>query len=333
MSAAVDTAVSFQVTMNVSDVERSLRFYRAMLAREPVLVSADEIRFELEEPPLILGLARSDQKGGSLNHVGFRLADSAALVQMQRRLEEAGMPTQRQEGVECCYARQTKFWVTDPDRNLWEIYVFEEDIDHSGFENAPWNAPESAPTAVWEHRLTEPVPARLPHADQTIDEVRLEGTLNARPDIVRPEALLAEACRVLRPGGRIVIHGLAGSRVMESPRLPGLAALVQYVPGIAETLAQLGRAGFVNMYFEKLADVACLPVDGLNLYEMRLEAWRPLGSSATQQRVLYQGPLESVTDDEGVVFPRGVPVLVPEGKWLTLQQSPAAAQFVRLTSK
>ena len=39
------------------------------------------------------------------------------------------MPTRREEGVECCYARQTKFWVLDPDRTLWEMYVLEGDIE------------------------------------------------------------------------------------------------------------------------------------------------------------------------------------------------------------
>ena len=47
---------------------------------------------------------------------------------MQRRLEMAGLRTEREDGVECCYARQTKFWVTDPDKALWEVYVFHEDV-------------------------------------------------------------------------------------------------------------------------------------------------------------------------------------------------------------
>jgi hypothetical protein len=71
--------------------------------------------------------------GGPLNHVGFRVKTSAALVAVQQRLEMAGIRTQREEGVECCYARQTKFWVPDADRNLWEIYTLEEDLNHAGF--------------------------------------------------------------------------------------------------------------------------------------------------------------------------------------------------------
>ncbi len=60
------------------------------------------------------------------------MSDSAALVAVQMRLEQNGIHTRREEGVECCYARQTKFWVTDPDQTLWEIYTLEDDIDHRG---------------------------------------------------------------------------------------------------------------------------------------------------------------------------------------------------------
>ena len=50
---------------------------------------------------------------------GLRLPNSEAGWSMpSRRLEEAGIATQRQEGVECCYAKQSKFSVTDPDRTL-----------------------------------------------------------------------------------------------------------------------------------------------------------------------------------------------------------------------
>jgi hypothetical protein len=62
----------------------------------------------------------------------MRLLNSAALVDVQRRLELAGYGTLREDGVECCYAKQTKFWVQDPDGVMWELYVLEGDIEHRG---------------------------------------------------------------------------------------------------------------------------------------------------------------------------------------------------------
>lgn len=330
MSAtATATGARFLVNLNVTQFDRSVRFYRALLGVEPSLTGSHQVRFELENPPVLLTLVPAAQvTGGSLNHVGLRLPDSAALVEVQRRLEEAGMPTQRQEGVECCYARQTKFWVTDPDRNLWELYILEDDIDHSGFEDAP--APAPAPAAItWGHLLTQPVPEHIPHPDAAVDEVRLEGSYNARLESLQPAAFLAEIYRVLRPGGKIVVHGLAGDYAIESPKLPGLAALVQRVPSVAEVLDALRTAGFAGMVFEKLADVTCIDVTGAGLREMQLAGWKPGEvAPARQQRVLYKGPLSQVKDEDGTSYPRGVAVAVSSRQALLLREGPAAGQFL-----
>jgi catechol 2,3-dioxygenase-like lactoylglutathione lyase family enzyme len=126
-------SVRFHLSLNVSNLERSIAFYRILFGLEPAKKRVDYAKFELEDPPLVLSLEPTPRpSGGPLNHLGFRMPDSAALVAMQQRLELAGIRSQREQGVECCYARQTKFWVTDPDRTLWEIYTLEEDLDHRG---------------------------------------------------------------------------------------------------------------------------------------------------------------------------------------------------------
>src|SRR5207237_716808 len=139
----------------------------------------------LDDPPLVLSLEpHAPGKGGALNHLGFRLPDAASLVAMQERLERAGIRSQREEGVECCYARQTKFWAHDPDHTLWEVYTLDGDIEHRGAGQLPEKvrpAAEAVPSAepvVWEHYLGQSVPDRAPFADGCVDEVRLRGSLN-----------------------------------------------------------------------------------------------------------------------------------------------------------
>src|SRR5262249_43172554 len=139
--------------------------------------------FEADQPPMILTLNVSAGKPeATVNHLGFRLPDQIALVDLQRRLEEAGIATQRQEGIECCYALQTKFWVSDPDKHLWELYILHEDLDHSGFDDLPAQPMSKAKTLpkIWTHPLTSPIPDRLDFPDGSLDEVHLEGTLNLR---------------------------------------------------------------------------------------------------------------------------------------------------------
>src|SRR3954451_23217588 len=99
--------VRFHLSLNVSDIETAVAYFERVFGRPAAKRRSDYAKFELDSPPLVLSLEpRSPAMHGSLNHVGFRFADSASLVEVQRRLEEAGIQTQREDGVECCYARQ-----------------------------------------------------------------------------------------------------------------------------------------------------------------------------------------------------------------------------------
>src|SRR5437867_2014999 len=203
----VAPAIRFHLSLNVSDLGRAVTFYRTLFGVEPAKLRGDYAKFELEDPPLVLSLEPTPRPaGGPLNHLGFRLTDAAALVAMQERLERAGIRSQREEGVECCYARQTKFWVTDPDQTLWEIYTLEEDLDHRGagqdleemlpfaqHGNGDGAAKSAAEPVVWEHRMNEPVPAKFPGCDGSVDEVRLRGTFNLPLDEATRRRVLNEA--------------------------------------------------------------------------------------------------------------------------------------------
>src|SRR5262245_16386317 len=168
--------VKFHLSLNVSNLERSIAFYRLLFGCEPAMVRQDYAKFETVDPPVVLSLEPTPPgPHGALNHVGLRFGDSAALVAAQQRLEAGGVSTQREEGVECCYARQTKFWVHDPDQTLWEVYTLDEDIDHRGSGQLPEKvlpaveatAPQAGPV-VWEHRLGQGVPERAPFADSSV---------------------------------------------------------------------------------------------------------------------------------------------------------------------
>jgi hypothetical protein len=116
-------------------------------------------KFELNEPPLVLSLEPLYHRASdSFNHMGLRLGSPEAVKQAETRLKQAGLISDGAEDVECCYSRQTKFWLADPDRNLWEVYALTGEIPHRG-------SLASAPAQI---------------ADATIEQVRLRGTLTSR---------------------------------------------------------------------------------------------------------------------------------------------------------
>jgi catechol 2,3-dioxygenase-like lactoylglutathione lyase family enzyme len=331
----MSTPVRFHLSLNVTDLARSVAFFRTLLGVEPAKVRADYAKFEPDEPPLVLSLepAKEVGHGGALNHVGFRMPDSRALVAMQERLERAGMRTRREEGVECCYAKQTKFWAHDPDGNLWEVYTFEGDIEHRGAGQSQEAVLSiggcAAPVAatVWEHRMNEPIPTRVPFNDGELDEVRLRGTLNLPIPDAQRSVLLAEVSRVLRPGGRVFVHVLAGERPVENPNLPGPAGAVRAVPFETDPVEQLEAAGFVGARMLKFDAKPCFVRDGVGMRELQLEAFTPNGGNAAAVEVMYKGPFRELRDDEGRVFIRGRRVSVSEAVAERLRSPELAAQF------
>ncbi len=324
-------------SLNVSDLNRSVAFYRAFFNLEPARLRSDYAKFELPDPPLILSLIPGRSGVGSLNHFGLRVADSEALVAIQQRLETAGISTQREEGVACCYSKQTKFWVPDPDRVLWEIYVLHEESDEPD-EDGPPEAPKEATAArvQWQHRIGEPLPDRIPLEDHSAHEVLLEGSANTNLGAEALARFLAEAHRVLRPGAELRLHGLTADTPLTEalPSLPGPAAVVEHVPSHAEVVQVLLQAGFGNVWLEKLSATAHFTVSGVSLREIVAVGHKPGHRSKTPSgHAIYLGPMAQVTDDFGNVFPRGESVPLNAHDLQALVKGTSASHFLCLPPK
>lgn len=339
MTAIDASLIKFHISLTASNLDRSIAFYRALLGTEPAKVRDDYAKFELAEPPLVLSLIPGGV-GGNVDHAGLRVRTADELVDIQRRLEIAGIVTQREEGVECCYALQTKFWVADPDRMLWEVYLFHEDIDERGDATVPvaaLNAPvslSSKPLSNWTHRLGSAFPDRIPHDDNSLNEVLLEGSFNAERDNVNRDKLMAEALRVLRPGGEIRLHMLTGDSSGNYGKLslPGPASAVGYAPMPSELTAALTRSGFRDVHIVLLSQKPCFVAEGVAMRECRIQARKP--GHRTQQKqhhAVYRGPLAEVTDDYGNVFRRGELTPLNVHDWQMLSKGDAAASFVFMT--
>jgi catechol 2,3-dioxygenase-like lactoylglutathione lyase family enzyme len=332
----VEPAVKFHLSLNITDLDRSIDFYRVLFGVEPAKRHDDYAKFELEDPPVVFSLVpRAPGPGGSLSHLGFRVASAEEVRQARERLEAAGICTQDQNGTVCGYARQDKVWARDPDGNFWEVYVVEEEVEPAVVRRslegpAARLEPPSGPI-VWEHFVTNPWNGPVPHADDSVDEVRLTGTLNAPLDEAARAFVAREAFRVLKPGGKVVTHALMGDRPLPGtqPRLPGLAAMVSRVPARDEAVAFLRSAGFVNVQAVKLTEKPWFVHDGVGLREVKFAAWKPTRCTDGETRqVLYKGPFTQATADGGWAFPRGQRVTVPAAVWQDLRLGPAAEQFL-----
>jgi catechol 2,3-dioxygenase-like lactoylglutathione lyase family enzyme len=128
------------LALTVSDVDRAVPFYRALLDDEPAKVKPGYAKFEPADPAIVLTLIQGDRNEtlGAFNHGGIKVSTTDEVLATRLRLKQAGLATFDEMETECCYAKQDKIWVTDPDGTPWEVFTVLEDVESFG------SAPEPA---------------------------------------------------------------------------------------------------------------------------------------------------------------------------------------------
>ncbi|HTX25581.1 MAG TPA: ArsI/CadI family heavy metal resistance metalloenzyme [Streptosporangiaceae bacterium] len=136
-----------QLALNVDDIDEAVSFYTALFGTEPAKRRPGYANFAITEPPLKLVLLENPGQGGTLNHLGVEVEDTATVEAEQARLADAGLAAVDERDTTCCYARQDKFWVTGvPGGERWEIYtVLEDSATFWGKDGGrSWQAAEAA---------------------------------------------------------------------------------------------------------------------------------------------------------------------------------------------
>jgi len=334
-------ATRFHLSLNVSSLPRAVEYFSRVFGQQPAKSRADYAKFELESPPVVLSLEQNaPEKHGSLNHLGFRYADKETLVGVQERLERSGLSTQREEGVECCYAKQTKFWLHDFDQRLWEFYTLDGDIDHRGAgqskEAMTGSSQDSAPVAEslpvaeavsWQHRMYSPFDAPT----TPVDDIMLRGTFNEPITDDVMASRLAQAFVALKPGGKLSVHVLTcEAPVTGELQLPGPAAYVKRTPVRSDVMRAIEAAGFRDIQLTTFRSGACFEHQGQPLRETMIVAYRPEHDCGAKCVLVFKGPFAGVTDDSGHTWQRGVPTTVPLARWELLQRSAITDLFVEI---
>ncbi|WP_462418686.1 ArsI/CadI family heavy metal resistance metalloenzyme [Kytococcus sp. Marseille-QA3725] len=130
-----------QIALTVSSVEDATTFYRHLLGTEPHKTRPGYANFAVTSPPLKLVLiegavsprtsapdgAPAPGDGGALNHLGIEVDSVEEVHAARERLRSAGLATFDEDDTTCCYARQDKVWVHDPDGTPWEVYTITDD--------------------------------------------------------------------------------------------------------------------------------------------------------------------------------------------------------------
>lgn len=120
----------FHLSLDVKNLEESVRFYTTLFGTTPTKVRPGYAKFDLEQPALNLTM----QEGSpccitGVSHMGVRVDSTEQVLEAKQRLQAAGLATFDEMNTTCCHALQDKIWVTDPTGYRWEVYVFKGDAE------------------------------------------------------------------------------------------------------------------------------------------------------------------------------------------------------------
>lgn len=129
------SALRFHIALNASHAhfDDSVVFYERLFGAAASKRKAGYAKFDVQLPPINLTLnAVKGVERGDLNHLGIQVWSDDDLDAARARLTAAGLVLTQQQGVECCYAKQNKFWLTDPDGRQIELFYVLHDMEQDG---------------------------------------------------------------------------------------------------------------------------------------------------------------------------------------------------------
>ncbi len=118
------------VHVAVEDLPRSIGFYSALFATQPVVVKGDYAKWMLDDPRVNFAISTRGRQPG-LDHLGIQVENQSELQEVYARLRDAGGAVMEQGQTACCYAKSEKSWIDDPAGISWETFLTTgESIDY-----------------------------------------------------------------------------------------------------------------------------------------------------------------------------------------------------------
>ena len=103
----------FHIGFKTQDLQASVAFFSQLFKAQPSKLFDDYAKFDLQDPPLNFTLNLvSTPFENPVSHYGIELTNQTQLDEAQAHL--ASFQQREEKAEDCCYAKQNKFWVKDP---------------------------------------------------------------------------------------------------------------------------------------------------------------------------------------------------------------------------
>jgi catechol 2,3-dioxygenase-like lactoylglutathione lyase family enzyme len=119
------------ISINVSDLDKSIQFYSTLFANEPTVVRDDYAKWMLDDPRVNFVIEHSNDAPG-FTHAGIQTESVTELDDMFNRMQSAEAPYLPEGETTCCYAKSEKSWTMDPDGLPWEAFYTYHQTEERG---------------------------------------------------------------------------------------------------------------------------------------------------------------------------------------------------------
>src|SRR4051794_5871605 len=116
------------VSINVKDVPKSVAFYQKVFSVEPQKQTSEYAKFDLINPSLNFSMQSTGTEISRVSHFGIEVESMKEVGDWEKKLIEAGVLKLVESETNCCYAKQSKLWFSDPDGNEWEVFYVHEQL-------------------------------------------------------------------------------------------------------------------------------------------------------------------------------------------------------------
>ncbi|HWG95659.1 MAG TPA: ArsI/CadI family heavy metal resistance metalloenzyme [Nitrospira sp.] len=120
------------ISLDVRDVSKSVAFYEKVFGISPQKQMTDYAKFDLITPALNFSLVSSTGEVSAVDHLGIEVETVEEIAEWKARLQREGILKRVEDNIACCFARQDKLWLSDPDGNAWEIFTVHEQLEVTG---------------------------------------------------------------------------------------------------------------------------------------------------------------------------------------------------------
>ena len=143
-----------QLALNVDDLDEAVSFYAKLFGAEPAKRRPGYANFAIAEPPLKLILLENPGQGGSLNHLGVEVPDTAAVDAERPAGRGAGLAPSSERDTTCCYAGRTSSGSRARERRRWRSTPSGDSPTFWGGRRRPELADRGTHTGRWPGRAS-----------------------------------------------------------------------------------------------------------------------------------------------------------------------------------